>query len=1062
MIRRAARLLIAFALAAMGAASAALAVPATSHVMPQAALPPKPLVRAGDPPVRALDWREIETPHFRIRFTPGLERDAATIAETGEQIWEPITDLYRYRPPERTIITLRDHGDLSNGFAAYFQNRIEIWATNLDFEFRGTHDWLRDVTTHEFTHIVSLGAAMKAPAAVPQVYFQYFGLEPEKRTDVAEGLPRTLVSIAVPTVTVPLWFAEGVAQYQADGVRADWWDAHRDMVLRTAILSGRELSYQQMEGFYDHDGREAEMVYDHGYAFVRYLARTYGDSALRELAHDMGGWTTWSFDRALQRLTGKPGSKVYEEWIARERARYEAFADARSAEPAGERFETPKPPKPAPAEVPIAATPGVHGFAGQPGMNGRPRCREFQGTADVLRSGYYRAAPVWSPDGGRIAYLSNEGQDYTIPSVRIRSTRGDTTSVAPESFRATSTVSWFPDGRSIVFSRRRRDDSNRWSYNDLVVVDLARKKAHDLTRRWRATYPIVAPDGHRIAFVHNERGTTNLMLLDIDADTIRALTHWTDGTQVYTPRWSPDGTMLAASISRGRERHVAIFRVEASGGSDVARDSLVLVRAFASTGDDRDPAWTCDGRGILFASSADGVFNLYEADLATGRASRITNVLGGAFSPDVGPDGHIAYASYEAGGYTIRILRGDTARTPVDSTMFADRIPPAGTLDELTLPSKRIDRRVPQFQTPALLPRIGRYDGHWRVGAYAFTGDAWDDALLFGGLWVAPDNLDYDAFVTADAENALPWPLTLDVARTVRSTSGDTVIAERLSIDGIRYGLNSVSFSLKPRWRQFDFDLHGLYQRFDAKINQTLLQNDARIYVGYNYTYYHGGAVGLAVSSQSILPFTTRDIAPQGLRWQLRYDRWWNRFFQNFDTGSGLAEEVYTPYGFDQVSLDAAYYRAMPWNGEHTLGIEGRAMLIDAKTDSFFYEGIGGIIGLRGYTYYQLQGRRTAWGRLIYRFPVPGAGSLDRKIGPVYADKIYLAAFAEAGRVWRDVYPNAWAAGLKRDVGAELRADLFSFYGYPSRLSISYARALDAAPGTDRTKVYVTVLFGYL
>ena len=51
---------------------------------------------------------------------------------------------------------------------------------------------------------------------------------------------------------------------------------------------------------------------------------------------------------------------------------------------------------------------------------------------------------------------------------------------------------------------------------------------------------------------------------------------------------------------------------------------------------------------------------------------------------------------------------------------------------------------------------------------------------------------------------------------------------------------------------------------------------------------------------------------------------------------------------------------------------------------------------------------------------------------------------------------------MKWDIGAELRADLFSFYGYPSRVALSFARALDAASGADKTKLYVTVLFGYL
>jgi len=1028
-----------------------------------------------DPPVRELVWHVVETEHFRVYYSAGLERVAASVAEAAESAYGPITDLYGYRPPDKTNIILRDHGDIANGFAAYFQNRIEIWATALDYEFRGSHDWLKDVTTHEFTHIVQLGASKKAPAYLPQVYFQWFRLEPESRTDVAEGLPNTLVSYAVPTVTIPMWFAEGVAQYQSEDARHDWWDAHRDMILRVAVLSDSQLTYRQMEGFYDHDGREAEMVYDQGYAFVRWLAAAYGDSALRALTRTMATWHTWSFDRALRKLTGKPGQKVYDEWVASMRQEYRAFVESRKAEPSGEKLESPPTTPPAqPGEVPLVVTPGLRTGALTGAFDACPRCRDM--SVGACRAGYYHAAPAWSPDGSLLAYVSNEGQDYHLASVWVRKPGTDELTVAPESFRASSTVSWFPDGRTIVFSRYRRDERNEWRYNDLVMADLQTGKATELTDQWRAAYPSVSPDGRQIVFVRNARGTTNLMLMDADGSDIRPLTRWRDGTQVFSPRWSPDGTRLAVSIARAAHRDVAILRLRNDLGTP--GEGVSIERVFASPKDDRDPAWTPDGKKLVFSSAVDGVFNLYEADLETGAVSRLTNLVGGAFGPDVAPDGRIAYASYEAQGYVIRILPADQPRTPVDASLFGDALPERGTFAMLNdstgrhLASTKVDRRVPRFQKPALLPRFGRYGDHWRAGAYLFTGDLWDDALLLGGFWIAPGNFDYDAFLTAEVDHVLPWPFAFDAIRTVRHTKEDTLYAGRLSLDGINYGLNSVSASIKPRIRSYALDVHAVYQRFDARIDQTLLQNGTRTYVGYNYTYYYGVAVGAGLSSQAIKPFTTSDIAPQGIRWAVRYDRWWNWFFKDFDSGSGLLNEVYTAYHYNQVSLDAAYSLPMPWHGEHTLGFEGRATAIfdvnpkswpvvaDAAVDSFFYEGIGGIIGLRGYTYYQLQGRRTAWGRLFFRLPV--LSNIDRKLGPLYFDKLYLAAFAEAGRVWRESYGDPWVAGYKRDVGAEVRADVFSFYGYPSRVAVAVARALDAAPGADRTKVYLTLLFGYL
>jgi Tol biopolymer transport system component len=1029
------------------------------------------LERNDDPPVRELRWNVVETDHFRIHYTDGLERVAATVADLGDRIYEPITSLYQYEPPGKTDIILRDHGDIANGFAAYFQNRVEIWASNLDYEYRSTHDWLRDVFTHEYTHIVQLGSAKKAPSWLPQLYLQYFRLEPEYRSDVAEGLPNALASFAIPTVQIPMWFAEGVAQYQVDPVRADWWDPHRDMILRTAVLNDAVLSYRKMEGFYDHDGREAEMVYDHGYAFVRWLCASYGDVAVRKMTAEMTKWTVWRFDRAIKVLTGKPGPEVYTEWVAEMRVRYGQLVDARQATIEGELIDDPDGTESdgtpvLPLEIETGPDPwsqsDVRQIVRRMSMqdaqsNTCSRCMSIQSQ----RSNLYHAEPSFSPDGTRLAFVSTDGQDYHLPTVVVKTLGTDTTVTAPKSYRASSSVAWFPDGERIVFSRAKRDQSTGWRYDDLIITDLADEESTELTKGWRARYPSVSPDGTKIIFVRNEAGSTNLWLAELDtsnldSSALRPLTDWTDGTQIFRPIWSPDGKHIAASIARAGQRDVVIYRVAPDGSLDVKR-------VFASSKSDRDPAWSADGSTVVFTSAQDGIFNLYEGEPATGRVDRLTNTVGGAFTPGVAPDGRIAYSSYEIDGHVIRMLPADQTRVPMSDGVFTEPLTPAGTFSEsFSHETSPENRTVPQFIAPALLPRVGIYGDRIRLGAYGFTGDLWDTALLLGGFWVAPSNLDYDAFLLADFTNErLRWPLSLELARTVRYTEEDTLIAGKLGLDGIEYGLNSVQAALKPSKWSLDFDLHAMYQRYDAAIDQTVNLNGAIIYVGYNYTYYKGSALGLTVSQRAFAPYTTREINPQGYRWSVRYDRWWNNFFEDFDSNnSGLLSEQFTHYNYNQVTFDGALYLGMPWHEEHTIGVETRAMLIDAKTDSFFYEGIGGIIGLRGYTYYQLQGNRTAWARMMYRLPL--LTDIDRALGPIYFDKIYFSAFAEAGRVWRDQYENGWISGIKRDVGVELRTDLFAFYGYPSRLSVAYAHALDAAPNTDRRKWYLTLLFGYL
>ena len=121
-----------------------------------------------------LEWRVFETEYFRILYHQGLESAAARTAQIVEDAYEPITRLYGYAPDDKVRIVLKDYDDYANGAAFFYHDTIEIWTTSLDhdFDLRGTSDWLRNVLTHEFTHIVSLGAARKSSQRMPAFYLQ--------------------------------------------------------------------------------------------------------------------------------------------------------------------------------------------------------------------------------------------------------------------------------------------------------------------------------------------------------------------------------------------------------------------------------------------------------------------------------------------------------------------------------------------------------------------------------------------------------------------------------------------------------------------------------------------------------------------------------------------------------------------------------------------------------------------------------------------------------------------------------------------------------------------------
>ena len=53
-----------------------------------------------------LNWRTLETEHFRVLYHDGLEHTARQAAEAAEAAYGPLTRLYGYRPegPVRVIL----------------------------------------------------------------------------------------------------------------------------------------------------------------------------------------------------------------------------------------------------------------------------------------------------------------------------------------------------------------------------------------------------------------------------------------------------------------------------------------------------------------------------------------------------------------------------------------------------------------------------------------------------------------------------------------------------------------------------------------------------------------------------------------------------------------------------------------------------------------------------------------------------------------------------------------------------------------------------------------------
>ncbi|MFN3821353.1 MAG: biopolymer transporter Tol, partial [bacterium] len=314
-----------------------------------------------------LHWKVLTTEHFQVVYHTEAEWTARKIAAIAEQVWEPITELYHYRPEGKVFIIVRDHDDFSNGATYYYQQKIEIWATPLDFELRGNHHWLTDVVTHEFTHLVQLGASRKGPRNLPNLYLQSISYEPERRPDVLYGYPNRLISFPIMGTVIPMWFAEGVCQYGTQTSTHDWWDSHRDMFLRVRAVEDQLLTLNQMEVF-GKNTLESELVYCQGFSLVKFIAQKWGDETLRNLSVAMRSPLMWDFSQACRKVLGISDRQLYQMWKNETQSQY---------------------------------------------LQGISPLRDHRIEGETISAnGNFNLYPRWSPNGKQIAFISNQGKDY--------------------------------------------------------------------------------------------------------------------------------------------------------------------------------------------------------------------------------------------------------------------------------------------------------------------------------------------------------------------------------------------------------------------------------------------------------------------------------------------------------------------------------------------------------------------------------------------------------------------------------------------------------------------------
>lgn len=277
-------------------------------------------------------------------------------------------------------------------------------------------------------------------------------------------------------------------------------------------------------------------------------------------------------------------------------------------------------------------------------------------------------APAWSPDGTRLAFVSDRAGKSQVHILDLRGGEARKLTDAPN---GAGDPQWSPDGATILYTARVREAEPEEQkapkgYKPPLVINAVKHKfdgegyfddkkrhlfvipaeggeARQITAGdWNVAGPAWSPDGRRVAYVANQddnRDTSevNDIYVVTVADGAASARKVTSGRgPVALPAWSPDGEQIAyvgheRGYMPGANMRLLAIAVDGRGAArdlTAGFDRSVNNMAMGDTRlgmDQQRPTWSPDGRSLLFIATDGGNTGIYRAALDGG----VTRVFGG-------------------------------------------------------------------------------------------------------------------------------------------------------------------------------------------------------------------------------------------------------------------------------------------------------------------------------------------------------------------------------------------------------------------------------------------------
>jgi WD40 repeat protein len=809
---------------------------------------------------------------------------------------------------------------------------------------------------------------------------------------VARVINAVFGDVYLPNQMQPTWFIEGMAVMEetyrtgAGRIRSSTYR----MTMRTHALEGTLRSLGEVSNF-NSEYPHSAVPYIYGAMFVDYLRGRFGEGKLAEICAEYGSATLpYGMNRIFKKVLGVDLDTLYDEWIAHLKE------DAERTRAELER---------------VGLTPSTR----------------------ITSDGGTKGRPLFAPGGDRLLVPVASGDErsgiYSIPL-----DGGARSLVAYADGQATLSM----DRAGHIYYSRTAPHKNWYRYYDVFSLAGPRAEPVRITHGARAREAAVSGSGDRIAMTLNQAGTSRLVVTDSRGNPLRTLVDSAPDDQVYTPVWSPDDRLIAAVLREGDR--VDLFSFDARTGE---RHRLTDDRAIEGM-----PFFDPSGRYLLFASDRSGISNIYALDLEDRTLLQITNVLGGAVSPAVSPDGgRIAFLNYSSVGWDAHVMPFDPAN-PVPLSTLEGGIGDAGEI-----PRPAGASIVPYNPLPSLLPRS------WMLGMTA-GADQWLMQVVVGvndaaSLHAVAAELDFGvvdhALTTRVAYSyygmspafgvgfnrqiipkdtgyivggeARPWDQellmgTIGLSATVPGLDRSHTISASYSITHAR-PRNDLDVEYDPSGELPDLPDH--YFRAGLSIGWAFSDTVESV---FGVSSEDGRRLSAGASLYH--PALGGEQKLVGFRWS----------WAEFQEAPWLDHHV-----FALRLAGGVYVSDPPEQASYSAGGYSEQNLVDALWNNIQMD----LPSIRGYAPGSLNGDQIHSLRLEYRFPLWWAEAAYKTL-PLFFRRLHAAVFTDNMLITFDgLDTDDWYSS----VGAELVWSIFFGYYLPITLRTGFARGLMAGGGNE-------------